>query len=341
VDLLPSTIADAIIRKASWPNLLALALLFLSAAISALLMYRRAAGEAGSLRGFVRFAFPLEILLHPSARADVLFWTTRKAMMWLLMMPVTISSVATVGYLSHGAFALLLEPGPPRPAGPITIVIFTVTMLLVYDLSYYFYHRMQHAFPTLWELHKVHHSAEVMIGITKDRVHPVDEIMNRLWDGLLPGIAFGVWSFFVLDPVELTIFGVNVYVMRGILMMDLIRHTHLKISFGRWMNQIILCPHYHQLHHSTDPRHYDKNFGLMMPLWDRLFGTLAVPAENEGFTFGLADRERVEYRSMSALYILPLRKMGRHLARHLRGIVSTLRPPSPAFTPARRGCHEQ
>ena len=46
------------------------------------------------------------------------------------------------------------------PPGPLMLVAFTVTMLLAYDLSYYLYHRMQHRIPILWELHKVHHSAE-------------------------------------------------------------------------------------------------------------------------------------------------------------------------------------
>ncbi len=67
--------------------------------------------------------------------------------------------------------------------GPVTVLVFTATMLLAYDLSYYLYHVAQHRWPVLWELHKVHHSAEVLVGITKDRVHPLDELINRAWDG--------------------------------------------------------------------------------------------------------------------------------------------------------------
>ncbi len=75
------------------------------------------------------------------------------------------------------------------------------------------------------------------------------------------------------------------------------------------MNAIILCPHYHQLHHSTNPKHYDKNFGLMLSIWDRIFGTLSVPEPNESFSFGLG-REGDEYQSTTGLFLLPLRKMG-------------------------------
>ena len=133
-------------------------------------------------------------------------------------------------------------------------------MLLAYDLSYYIYHYLQHKVPLMWELHKVHHSAEVMVGVTQGRVHPLDDFMTHLWDGILPGLAYGAWLFFALTPVELTIFGINVYVLRNILMMDFVRHTHFKLSFGKWLNAIILCPHYHQLHHRTQSKAFRQEF---------------------------------------------------------------------------------
>ena len=52
--------------------------------------------------------------------------------------------------------------------------------------------------------------------------------------------------------------------LRNIIVMDFVRHIHLKISFGPLVNQIILCPHSHQLPHSTNLKHFDKNLGLML-----------------------------------------------------------------------------
>ena len=276
------------------------------------------------MRAFFEFAIPHEVIVHPSARADLLFWVTRRALMPFLMLPAGITFVVAVGYATNRGLGALLGIDQPilGEPGPVTVVVFTLTMLVAYDLSYYLYHTAQHRFPFLWELHKVHHSAEVMIGITKDRVHPLDELMNRAWDGVIPGICFGIWTLLSLDPVEVTVFGVNVYVMRNILMMDFVRHTHFKISFGA-LNHVVLCPHWHQLHHSTDPRHYDKNFGLLFSFWDRLFGTLCVPKPDEDFKFGIMDRDAAAYQSLSGLYILPLKKMGRHIVRfgrRLRGL---------------------
>ncbi|TIW92361.1 MAG: sterol desaturase family protein, partial [Mesorhizobium sp.] len=302
-----SDIVYKVLDRISGAGLLATGLLLLTALVSALVAYWRTV-EKKSWKEFFEFAVPHEVITHPSARADLLFWVTRKALMPFLMLPAGIVFVSAVGYATNWLLSTLLAIQPPLiegPAGPVTVTIFTITMLLAYDISYYLYHVAQHRYPVLWELHKVHHSAEVMVGITKDRVHPLDELMNRAWDGVIPGICFGIWSLVSLNLVELTIFGVNVYIIRNILMMDFVRHTHFKISFGP-LNNLILCPHWHQLHHSTDPRHYDKNFGLLFSFWDRLFGTLCVPRPDEDFKFGLIERNVRDYQSLAGLYILPL-----------------------------------
>jgi sterol desaturase/sphingolipid hydroxylase (fatty acid hydroxylase superfamily) len=310
--------AEKVLARIAGGNALAGICLLITALLSALYIYVTTPRER-SFRDFFDFLIPHEILLHRSAKADFWFWITRSVLLRYLMLPAGAVFVGGMGYLTHklvgGAFGI--EAPLLGPAGPVTIVIFTITMLLAYDISYYLYHYAQHRIPFLWELHKVHHSAEVMVGITKDRVHPLDDLMNRAWDGVIPGICFGLWSLIALDPVEVTVFGVNVYVMRNILMMDFVRHTHLPISFGP-LNSVILCPHWHQLHHSDNPKHFDKNFGLLFSFWDRLFGTQAVPEKGERFSFGIGAREGPEYQSLFGLYILPLKRMWGHVARGFR-----------------------
>lgn len=296
-------------------NGVTLLILFMTAFVSALIAYWRTVDDK-SLGDFFSFALPKEVIMHPSARADLLFYITKRLMMPLLLIPAGIVFVAAVGFGTNQLVGWLFQVQEPLIQGPTpwwVLVLFTGSMLLAYDISYYLYHVAQHRFPFLWELHKVHHSAEVLVGITKDRVHPLDELMNRMWDGVIPGICFGLWSVFALDPVEVTVFGINVYVMRNLLMMDFVRHTHYKISFGP-LDNVILSPHWHQLHHSADPRHYDKNFGLLLSIWDRMFGTAFVPDPNEEMKFGLLDRDKDDYQSLFGLYLLPLKKMGGHIA---------------------------
>lgn len=329
---MPYDFVTAITHKIANIDLVTPGVILLIALACAVIAYMRVI-EDKSFRGFFDFAFPQEVILHPSARADALFWITKRLIMPFLFIPAGVTFVTLMGYATNQAFGTLLGIHAPLiggPAGPATIVIFTATMLLAYDISYYLYHVAQHRFPFLWELHKVHHSAEVLVGITKDRVHPLDDLMNRAWDGIIAGFFFGLWTLIALDPVEVTIFGINVYVVRNVLMVDFVRHTHFKISFGP-LNSVILCPHWHQLHHSVDPHHYDKNFGLLFSFWDRLFGTLSVPKPQEDFKFGLMDRDAQDYQSLSGLWILPLKKMGGHIVRAGRKI--SQKRPEPLAPP--------
>ncbi len=304
---------DAISKRLAGPTGIAAALLLLSIIVSAIIVFLRSEAPR-TPRGLLRFMLPTELLTHASARADFSFWVSRKLVMLLVALPTGASITVACGYASHAALTAVFGNGThvsDHQTVPMS-VLFTITMLLAYDISYYLYHNMQHRIPVLWELHKVHHSAEVMVGTTKDRIHPIDDVMNRVWDGLITGPVYGFWLFFAFDPVEITILGINVYVLRNIIMMDFVRHTHLKISFGSLVNRVILCPHYHQLHHSDNPKHFDKNFGLMLSVWDRLFGTLHIPEPNESFSFGLGSESK-EYQSSFGLYVLPLRKIGRLL----------------------------
>jgi sterol desaturase/sphingolipid hydroxylase (fatty acid hydroxylase superfamily) len=308
-------------QRLTGPEGLALGLLWATIIVAAVITYAQAVRNRRSLRDFLSHILPSGTLKHPSARADVLFYLSRHIFVPLLVVPLAITT-AGAGRLAYlGLSSVFGAPEhPPGSAGFGTLVAFTITMLLAYDLSYYIYHRLQHSVPILWELHKVHHSAQVMVGVTKDRIHPFDLIMNTWWDGLIPGLVYGIWSFFVLNPVELTVFGLSVYTLRNVLLMqDFVRHTHLKLSYGRVLNALFLCPHYHQLHHSQAPEHWDKNFGLTLTVWDWMFGTLVVPKANEDFEFGLMNNEHDEYQSLYRLHVLPLKKIAALLRRSRSG----------------------
>ncbi len=115
------------------------------------------------------------------------------------------------------------------------------------------------------------------------------------------------------------------------MMMDFVRHTHLKVSFGRVLNQVVLCPYYHQLHHSPNPQHYDWNFGLILTVWDRLFGTLAKPDHDETFEFGLPKRKADQYRLLYGLCLLSLHKVTSYFPglRFQAGAARAHRVPAP------------
>lgn len=329
-DVLRSARAEAV-HELAGTNGKMLAVFWGAIILAAVVTYLKSAAPR-TPRGIYRFLFPAETLRHASARADILFWLSRRIWMPLLVLPLVIST-ATAGQATHALLvAIFGAPAhPPGHAGPWTLVAFTVTMFLAYDISYYFYHVMQHHVPFMWELHKVHHSAEVLVGVTDVRVHPLDEIMNRWWDGLIPGFAYGIWSFHALNPVELTVFGLNVYFLRNaVLMMDFVRHTHFKFTYGRVLDSIFLSPLYHQLHHSIAQEHWNKNYGLALSIWDRIFGTLVVPKPDQDFVFGLQNHEADEYQSLLRLHLVPLRNISLMVWRRCRPA-----RPAPAGAPGR------
>ena len=304
-----SDLQTALWDVVSGPDRMALFLVWGTVIFAACITYWQTQTEQRGFRGFVRHCLPPGMLTHLSARADFLFWLSRRISMPLLVLPLGLSTISA-GYAAYTVLTLIFGPAPHAgPASTMMLCAFTLSMVIAYDLSYYIYHYLCHHVPMLWELHKVHHSAQVMVGVTKDRVHPLDEILNRWWNGLIPGVTYGIWLFFALDPVELTVFGVGAYTIRNLLMMDVVRHSHLAMSYGPWLNRIFLCPFYHQLHHSIEPRHYNRNYGLLLSVWDGMFGTLAVPAPGERFTFGLAANEHDEYQSLASLHIVPLVKI--------------------------------
>jgi sterol desaturase/sphingolipid hydroxylase (fatty acid hydroxylase superfamily) len=66
-----------------------------------------------------------------------------------------------------------------------------------------------------------------------------------------------------------------------------------------------MSPAHHQIHHSVDARHWNKNFAVKLAVWDALFGTLAMPGKRETLKVGLPDSDRHELTSVSKLYLLP------------------------------------
>ncbi len=81
------------------------------------------------------------------------------------------------------------------------------------------------------------------------------------------------------------------------------------------MNHLLVSPAQHQIHHSTEPSHIDRNFGMVLAIWDWMFATIYVPRGREPFTLGLQDAEHGEYSTIWALYALPFRKIARRLRR--------------------------
>jgi sterol desaturase/sphingolipid hydroxylase (fatty acid hydroxylase superfamily) len=76
--------------------------------------------------------------------------------------------------------------------------------------------------------------------------------------------------------------------MIGAITLTHLQHSHLWVTFGPRWGRWLLSPAHHQIHHSMDVQHHNRNFGNTLALFDRLFGTLYVPgARREPLRLGV------------------------------------------------------
>lgn len=190
-------------------------------------------------------------------------------------------------------------------------VLITVAIALAADFGYFVAHALEHRVPVLWQIHRIHHSAPTMTPLTNGREHPFSEVFHALFITLSTSITAAVLLAFVTPGVStVSIEGTNVIIIASFLALANLRHSETWISFGRRVEHVISSPAQHQIHHSTNPQHFDRNFGVMFSLWDWLFGTLYTTESREEVRFGLPHQQTYEWTAAS-LYLSPVTRIYR------------------------------
>ncbi len=135
--------------------------------------------------------------------------------------------------------------------------------LLLFDLIGYWVHRAQHRIGWWWDLHAVHHSQRSMTVWTDSRNHFLDDLINAVIIALVaraigtPGTQF-IWLVFTGRLIES------------------LSHANVRFGYGP-LGRLIVDPLFHRTHHAIGLGHEGParglNFGVLLPLWDALFGT--------------------------------------------------------------------
>jgi len=111
-----------------------------------------------------------------------------------------------------------------------------------------------------------------------------------------------------------TLFGVTYLVFIFNALASNLRHSHVWLSFGPRLEHILNSPAQHQIHHSDAPRHFHKNFGTNLSIWDWMFGTLYVTsASPETLRFGTAEQDSHRYLTLYSLILMPFVDTARKL----------------------------
>jgi sterol desaturase/sphingolipid hydroxylase (fatty acid hydroxylase superfamily) len=251
---------------------------------------RRSRGRAVVFGALTRAIFSRRVLLHRSTFADLAYCVLGLATLGAILG----CAVVSTSWISEGVAALLsraLGPAPQWRAPDWTLdALRTVALFLAYELGFFVDHTLKHRVPALWELHKAHHSAEVLTPLVNFRVHPFDSLILANNLALFIGVIGGVAQYALgRKAVSFTLFNQNVLMLLYIYVTAQLQHSEIWIPFTGMWGRLFMSPAHHQLHHSTDPAHFNCNMGASLAIWDCLAGSLRMPsAQSPGLAFGVS-----------------------------------------------------
>jgi len=147
-----------------------------------------------------------------------------------------------------------------------------LAMIVIGDFVGYWTHRAFHI-GRPWRLHAVHHSSEHLDWLAAVRVHPLNELVNRVVSAsVLLTIGFSPLSVAAYQPF-LTLYAIFL-------------HANVRMDFGPF-RYVLATPAFHRWHHTSQAQGRDRNFAGLLPLWDALFGTLYLPRNTHAERFGV------------------------------------------------------
>ncbi len=168
--------------------------------------------------------------------------------------------------------------------------------LLLLDLASYFTHVLLHKSTVLWRLHAVHHSDVDLDCSTGFRFHPLEGLFTS-------AVTLTVIAGAGISPLAVALYETWLGVQNS--------YGHANARFPvkleevlRWL---VVTPDMHRVHHSARVEESNRNYGIVFPWWDRLFGTFqADPLDgHEGMQIGLEWRR--QEGNLAELFLLPFK----------------------------------
>jgi sterol desaturase/sphingolipid hydroxylase (fatty acid hydroxylase superfamily) len=270
------------------------------------------------LRTALRVLLSRRFWLHPSTLLDYQYVVAGAFVFSVLFGYCLLTGYGVGSGVCEGLTRLFGERAAPAEVPFFAQVLVILGLHLAFEFAYWFDHFLSHKIAFLWEFHKVHHSATVLTPFANWRVHPVDTIVYMNILAIVVGSVTGLVQYFAGTEFALTctaLSGVLYAVYMAV--WGHLQHSQLWLACTGLAGRLILSPAHHQIHHSNNPVHFDKNFGAGLAIWDWLFGTLHIPQRrNEHLRFGTHGDAHLKRFIPSVLY--PFRHAMKRLARMLR-----------------------
>ena len=137
-----------------------------------------------------------------------------------------------------------------------------ILAFIILDFAVWLEHLVSHKWPLLWRIHRMHHADTGVDLTTALRFHPLEIVLSMVWKAAVV-VAMGAPAAAVL---------VFEIVLNGAAMFN---HANIRLPkpVDRILRRLIVTPDMHRIHHSTDRRETDSNYGFNLSIWDRMFAT--------------------------------------------------------------------
>jgi sterol desaturase/sphingolipid hydroxylase (fatty acid hydroxylase superfamily) len=181
---------------------------------------------------------------------------------------------------------------------PLPLAATLAVAVLGRSLVSYLVHVGMHKVPVFWRVHRVHHTDVFLDVSTTVRFHPL-EFLIQLGPTALAIVALGLppWTIMLYELVDTAI---NLFI-----------HANARVParLDAWLRWVLVTPDMHRVHHSAVWPETDSNYGVVLPWWDRLFGTYrAATQDPREMRLGLAECQDRRASSLGWLLTLPFRR---------------------------------
>lgn len=233
---------------------------------------------------------------RPLSISKLLRWTNNwlisalNSVVLFLIFPVLGVGVALLAAENHWGLFNALELPPP-----LSIPLF----ILLFDLAIYWQHRIYHAIPWLWRLHRMHHADPDFDVSTGIRFHPVSIVLSMLIKMLV---------IVLLGPPPVAVLLAEIIL--NVTAMFNHGNIYLPPRIDAILRLFLVTPDMHRVHHSVNSDETNTNFGFNFPWWDRLFGSYrAQPRGGHAhMEIGVCGFQNTEAQMLHRLLLHPLNK---------------------------------
>ena len=151
--------------------------------------------------------------------------------------------------------------------------LYWILLFILEDLAFYIEHRVDHFSRLFWAIHVTHHSSEEFNLTTGFRSSVLQPLYRFIY--FIPLVLLGFKPLDIVFMYSLT----QIY---GILV-----HTQYINKMPSWFEVFFVSPSHHRVHHASNVRYLDRNMGMVLIIWDKMFGTFQEEIKGDPVKFGL------------------------------------------------------